>query len=144
MDLSKALLQNWSAELLKPCRPVFHASSTRLRCSFSGAVVTTVTGFFMEDVLVTYQEAADVRRCARQPDGGWHRLPGIEMLMVVLRLLSVRASQVCYLAAVFCTPNTVDPTYDRALSVELRSRSRCCAVARPCASKPCRALIGSC
>lgn len=47
---------------------------------------------------MTYQEAADVRRCARQPDGGWHRLPGIEMLMVVLRLLSVRASQVCCLA----------------------------------------------
>ena len=71
---------------------------------------------------MTYQEAADVRRCARQPDGGWHRLPGVEMLMVVLRLLSVRASQVCYLAAVFCTPNSrshVRPSSERRATLQI-------------------------
>ena len=60
--------------------------------------MTTVSGFFMDDVLVTYLEAAGVLRCARQPHSGWHQFCGVEMLMVVLRLLSMCASQVCYLA----------------------------------------------
>ena len=41
-----------------------------------------------------YLEAADELRCARQPPGAWHRLPGDEMLMVDRHMLSVRASQV--------------------------------------------------
>ena len=60
--------------------------------------MTIDTGLFAESALVPCLEVAREQRCARQPRGGWHRLPGVEMLMVVLCLLLVRASQVCYLA----------------------------------------------
>ena len=57
-------------------------------------MAAAVIGLFAEDVLVPCLEAAEELRCARLPHGAWHRLPGVERLMLELCVLSVCALQV--------------------------------------------------